>query len=175
VKRVLFSLVLLLFATSALALPDFPDGKWWKRPRVAGEIGLTSDQSREIETIFVRSRSRLIDLKADLEKKQGELQDAIEDATADRDGVAERIDKVEDARAELQKARALMLLDMKRVLRQEQWDALKRMQEEARRVMEERRRRFREEEQRERRGPRERPEDRRDQRNPSRSPERPPG
>lgn len=133
---------LLLFASlasTASALPDLPEGKWWKRPRIAAEINLTSDQESRIESIFSRARPRLIDLKADLEKKQGDLQDLLEDANADRRAVADRVDAVENARAELQKARILMVLDMKQVLKPEQWDRLVRMQQEFRR---ERRDRF---------------------------------
>lgn len=149
-KALLASCVLLLVASSLIASPDLPDGKWWKRPRVATHIGLTGDQTREIEEIFVRSRGRLIDLKADLEKKQADLQDAIDDTAADRRLVAQRIESVEDARAELQKARALMFLDMKQVLRPEQWDRLKGLQAQGRRTMEERRGRMRMNDRRER-------------------------
>lgn len=165
-KKTRLAILLLLAASPAVAASDFPEGKWWKRPRVAAEIGLTSDQGREIEAVFIRSREKLIDLKGELQKRQGELQDLIEDPAADRDDVAERIEKVEDARAELQKARALMLLDMKQVLRQDQWEKLRRLQEEGRRLTEERRRRFREQEQMERRRMRGRPEDRRNPRPP---------
>jgi hypothetical protein len=49
------------------------------------------------------------------------------------------VDAVEDARAELQKARILMILDVRQVLKQEQWDRLMRMQQDFRR---ERRERF---------------------------------
>ncbi|MEO8348895.1 MAG: periplasmic heavy metal sensor [Acidobacteriota bacterium] len=122
----------LLLPASAVASPDLPDGKWWKRPRVAASIGLTPDQIRDIEGIFSKSRPLLIDRKADLEKKQGELEDSIEE-NADRRQIAARVEEVEDARAELQKARILMLLDMKQVLRAEQWDRLVRMQQEVRR------------------------------------------
>ena len=128
-------------AATAAASPDLPDGKWWKRPRVAAAIGLTSDQTREIEGIFSKARPNLIDRKADLEKKQGELEDAIE-ANAERKEIAARVDVVEDARAELQKARILMMLDIKQVLRAEQWDQLVRMQQEMRRQRMERGERF---------------------------------
>ena len=123
------------------ASPDLPDGKWWKRPRVAAAIGLTSEQTRDIEAIFSKARPNLIDRKADLEKRQGELEDAIE-ANADRKAIAARVEEVEDSRAELQKARILMLLDMKQVLRAEQWERLVRMQQEARRQRMDRRERF---------------------------------
>lgn len=141
-KRALALLLLgCALAAPAVAAPDLPDGKWWKRPRIAAAVGLTPDQAREIEAIFAKSRPQLIDRKADLEKKQGELEDAVE-ANADRKAIAARVEEVEDARAELQKARILMVLDMKQVLRPEQWERLVRMQQEARRLRMDRMERF---------------------------------
>ncbi len=137
----LAGLAFIALAAPAAASPDLPDGKWWKRPRIAAAIGLTPEQTRDIEAVFSKSRPLLIDRKADLEKKQGELEDSIE-ANADRKVIASRVEEVEDARAELQKARILMLLDMKQVLRAEQWDRLVRMQQETRRQRMDRRERF---------------------------------
>ena len=96
--------VLLLATLSAPALagsPDLPEGKWWKHPRVAAEINLTTDQVRVIEDIFARARPKLIDGKAELEKRQGALQEAIE-SNVDRRDISRRVDEVERARAELQ-------------------------------------------------------------------------
>ncbi|MGE5275975.1 MAG: Spy/CpxP family protein refolding chaperone [Acidobacteriota bacterium] len=121
------------------AQPQVPDGKWWKRPRIAAEIGLTSDQSDQIEKIFVKSRPRLIDLKADLERKQFDLQVAMDDRNSDRRDIEKKLETVEDARKELQKARVLMILDIKQVLKPEQWERLLQMQQEARRRLRERR------------------------------------
>jgi Spy/CpxP family protein refolding chaperone len=137
----------LLFASTAsplLALPEMPEGKWWKRPRIAAEINLSPEQEDRIENIFSKARPRLIDLKADLEKKQGELEDVLSETNVDRARVAARIEAVEDARAELQKARILMLLDIKQVLRPEQWEKLVRMHQEMRRERRERFGRFHE-------------------------------
>lgn len=131
-QKTLLAAMLAALSVPALAAPDFPDGKWWKRPRFAAEIGLTADQSREIEKIFVKSRTRLIDLKADLEKKQLALQSSMEDQGADRRTVEKEIEAVENARAELQKARALMILDMKQILKHDQWERLLQMQQEMR-------------------------------------------
>lgn len=132
-KRIAFAVFVGGFlAAPAAASPDLPDGKWWKRPRVAAAVNLTADQAREIEAIFSKARPQLIDRKADLEKKQGALEDAV-DSNADRKEIAARVEEVEDARAELQKSRILMVLDMKQVLRPEQWERLVRMREDARR------------------------------------------
>ncbi len=95
----------------------------------------------EIEKIFVHSRPKLIDLRGDLEKKQLDLQVAMEDKTADRSAVEKKIESVENARAALQKTRALMLLDMKQVLKPDQWERLVQKQQERREQMQERRRR----------------------------------
>lgn len=121
----------------ALAVPlfgqvDVPEGKWWKAPKLSSEIGLSPDQSREIEQIFVKSRPRLIDLKADLEKKQLVLQTSLEDPQVERRSVEKEIEAVENARAELQKTRAMMVLDMKRVLKPDQWERLLQIQQNVR-------------------------------------------
>jgi len=146
VKRILSAAALaVLLAAPALRAGEGPEGKWWKNPRVAAELGLSSEQATEIEKIFVHSRPKLIDLRGDLEKKQLDLQVAMEDKTADRSAVEKKIESVENARAALQKTRALMLLDMKQVLKPDQWERLVQKQQERREQMQERRRRLLEE------------------------------
>ena len=126
-------------AAPVVRAAGMPDGKWWKNPRLAADLGLSPDQSTEIEKIFVRSRSKLIDLKADLEKKQLDLQVAMDDKTANRSAVEKKIEAVENARASLQKTRALMILDMKQVLKPDQWERLVQKQQERREQMRQRR------------------------------------
>ena len=138
-RRIAGVALVLLFAAATALATDLPDGKWWKRPRLAAEIGLTQEQVREIEKIFVHSRPRLIDLRGELEKRQLTLQESMEDHGVDRQVVEKQIEAVENARAELQKARALMILDMKQVLRPEQWDRLLQIQQEFRERIEMRR------------------------------------
>jgi Spy/CpxP family protein refolding chaperone len=132
VRKAALFLVALGVAIPLLAQPQVPDGKWWKRPRIASAIGLTEEQSNQIEKIFLKSRPQLIDLKADLEKKQVDLQSAVENHASDRRDIEKKIDSVEEARKQLQKARALMILDIRQVLKPEQWDRLLQMQQAAR-------------------------------------------
>ncbi len=141
-KKALFALLFCALAVPALAQPEELDGKFWRRPRIAAELGLMPEQSDQLEKIFVRERAKLIDLKADLEKKQLALESAIEDHAADRRDVEKKIEATENARAELQKARALMYLDMKQVLKPGQWTRLMQMKQQMQERMKERRRRF---------------------------------
>ncbi len=157
-KKTVFALLVLILPLP-LRAQFLPDGKWWTRPRLAAEIGLTSEQKRELEKIFARTRPKLIDLKADLEKKQFEFQQAMEEGNpADSKAIGLKIEAREQARARLQKELAVMVLDMKQVLKPEQWDRLRQWQQERLERLEERRRMFREETRREEYG---RPEGRR--------------
>lgn len=109
--------------------PRAPEGKWWKRPRIVREIGLTAEQAGRLEEIFERARPALIDLRADLEKRQGELQTLMEGAKIDSREASRRIDEVEQARAKLAKARAMMLVDFRSVLTPDQWERLRELRE----------------------------------------------
>ena len=141
-RKVLAAVLLLAPVLPALAQNELPEGKWWRQPRVAAQIGLAPEQADQVEKIFARDRSKLIDLRADLQKKQIAVESAMEDSATDRNEVEKRIAAVESARASLQKTRALMYLDMKQVLRPEQWNRLVRMRQEKQERMQERRREF---------------------------------
>jgi Spy/CpxP family protein refolding chaperone len=143
VKRTLLALAVAALAAAPVCA-QLPDGKWWKRPRIANYVALTADQERQLDEIFAKNRPQIIDLKASLEKRQFEYDQAMESG-ADRKVVASRIEAREDARAKLQKELALMVLDMRQVLRPEQWEKLTRLQQAMRERVQERRRQMREE------------------------------
>ena len=143
---------LLIFCAGVLAVASASaqaaqgiEGKWWKRPAIARELQLSSDQTSSLEKIFARSKPKLIDLRADLEKKQFEYEQAMSSEKVDRKAIESLIEARENARAALQKQLALMELDMRQVLKPEQRERLMQMRENARRMMQQRRRRLREE------------------------------
>jgi Spy/CpxP family protein refolding chaperone len=133
----------LFVATGALG-QALAQGKWWKLPRIAQELALTPEQDAQLEKIFAKSKPRLIDLRADLEKKQFDYEQAMQEDSIDRKAVEAKIGAREEARARLQKELALMELDMRQVLKPEQRERLTRLREENRQRMQERRRRIRE-------------------------------
>jgi len=143
VRRTLLALSVSVLA-AAPALAQLPDGKWWKRPRIAAHIDLSADQERQLDEIFAKNRPQIIDLKANLEKRQFEYEQAMQSG-AERKVIASKIEAREDARAKLQTELAVMILDMRRVLRPEQWEKLTRLQQTFRERMQERRRQMRDE------------------------------
>ena len=135
---------LLLVLGTSFGQQGLGDGKWWKRPRIVQALGLTAEQSSELEKIFAKSRPRLIDLKAELEKKQFAYEQAMSADKVDRQDVEAKIEAREHARAKLQKELALMELDMKQILTPEQRERVSQFREENRQRMMERRKALRE-------------------------------
>jgi len=132
-----------LLVAAAASAQAAAEGKWWKRPRIASELQLSADQVDQLEKIFARVKPKLIDLRADLQKKQFAYDQAMSAEKSDRKEVEALIEAREQARSALQKELALMELDMKQVLRPDQREKLARMRENARQIMQERRRRTR--------------------------------
>lgn len=139
----LFVAALWLWAGPARGQQALADGKWWKRPRVVQALALTPAQTSELEKIFAKSRPNLIDLKADLEKKQFAYEQAMGAEKVDRAQVEAAIEAREQSRARLQKELALMELDMKQVLTPEQREKAQELRAGLRQRMQDRRRQLR--------------------------------
>ncbi len=101
-----------------------PPGRWWMDPMLAQKLGLTGDQQKRIDVLFQQSRLKLIDLSAGLQKEEAILEPLVEADKPDEAQVLAQIDRVAQARAELEKANARMLLGFRGVLTQEQWKKL---------------------------------------------------
>jgi periplasmic protein CpxP/Spy len=101
-----------------------PPGRWWMDPMLVQKLGLTADQQKRIDTLFQQSRIKLIDLSAGLQKEEALLEPLLEADRPDESQVLAQIDRVAQARAELEKANARMLLGFRGVLTLEQWKKL---------------------------------------------------
>ena len=88
------------------------------------KLGLTADQQQRIDGIFQQSRLKLIDLSAALQKEEAILEPLLEVEHPDEAKVVAQIDRIAQARGELEKANARMLLGFRGVLSQEQWKKL---------------------------------------------------
>lgn len=101
-----------------------PPGRWWMDPMLVQKLGLTADQQKRIDTLFQQSRLKLIDLSAGLQKEEALLEPLLEADRPDESQVLGQIDRVAQARAELEKANARMLLGFRGVLTLDQWKKL---------------------------------------------------
>jgi len=106
--------------------PDrlLPPGTWWRDQQVIAAIGLSADQQKKIDAIFLEARVQLIHLHATLEETQVRLDDTLSAPTLDSAKAQKQIDDAADTRAGLEKAEAHMLLTIRGVLTSDQWGKL---------------------------------------------------
>ncbi|HTZ89232.1 MAG TPA: Spy/CpxP family protein refolding chaperone [Alloacidobacterium sp.] len=105
-------------------------GRWWDDPKLAQQIGLTADQQKKMDDIMQQHRLKLIDLNAALQKQETIMQPLMEAEQPDEGKILAQIDAIAQARAELEKANARMLLGIRQVLTPEQWTKLKALRQE---------------------------------------------
>jgi Spy/CpxP family protein refolding chaperone len=99
-------------------------GRFWNNPRIVEKLKLTDVQRKEFDGIFLQHREKLIDLRASLQKAELALEPLVSDAQPNENKILAQIDKVAQARAELEKANAAFLLAIRRKLTAEQWTQL---------------------------------------------------
>jgi Spy/CpxP family protein refolding chaperone len=121
------------FLPGQMNLPGFPPGKWWKERPVVEELHLTGDQQGKIESIWIENRRRLIDLKADLDKKQLDLSDVLGQSTVDEAAAVKAFEAVQMARLAIEKTTFTMRVRTKNLLSAEQQQKLEEIAERVRR------------------------------------------
>jgi len=99
-------------------------GRWWKNPEMVEKLGVNSDQQKRMDDIFQQHRLKLIDLNASVQREEVTLEPLMAADQPDEAKIVAQIDKVAQARAELEKANARMLLGIRRILTPDQWKKL---------------------------------------------------
>lgn len=96
-------------------------GQWWNNPKVAEKLKLTDDQRKAMDTIFQQHREKLVDLRGNVEKAEIEMEPLVKADQPNEQAVLAQIDKVAQARAELEKANARFLFELRSKLTPDQW------------------------------------------------------
>ena len=102
-------------------------GRWWDNPDVAQQVGITDDQKKKMDDIFQQNKLKLIDLKAAVEKQEAIMEPLIQADQPDEAKILSQIDAIAQARAELEKANARMLLGIRTTLTPDQWKKVRAM------------------------------------------------
>lgn len=97
------------------------EGRWWNNPKIVDRLKLTDDQRKEFDSILLQHREKLIDLRANVEKAELEMEPLVRADQPNEAQILAQIDKVAQARAELEKANARYLLALRSKLTPEQW------------------------------------------------------
>ena len=117
--------VAILFLATTVMAADLPPGRWWRQPAIVQMLVLTDDQQSRLETIFRGNANDLIDLKAEVEKSNIALRGELDRPQLDRAAIRRVAVRLNDARARLFERELMMLVDMRSVLNDTQWNRLR--------------------------------------------------
>lgn len=116
-----------------------PPGKWWERPRVAEELGITSEQQQRLEAVTYQSARAMIDLKSAVDKAELDLRVAGDAEPFDPRPARQAFAALQQARQRLETERFELLIKVREVLTREQWRQLREMTQALRERIQERR------------------------------------
>jgi Spy/CpxP family protein refolding chaperone len=105
---------------------------WWNNSRTIEQLKLTDDQRKAMDSILLQHREKLIDLRANLEKAELAMQPLMSADTPNEAATIAQIDKVVQARAELERANSRFLLAIRMKLTVDQWKQIQALQQERR-------------------------------------------
>jgi periplasmic protein CpxP/Spy len=101
--------------------PRGDHGRWWNSQQAIDKFKLTDTQRKSMDDIYQQHKVTLVDLHASLEKAELAMEPLMKDDQPDEGKILAQIDRVAQARAELEKANARMLLGLRKELTPEQW------------------------------------------------------
>jgi Spy/CpxP family protein refolding chaperone len=96
-------------------------GRWWNDPKTVDRLKLTDAQRKGMDDTLQQHRETLIGLHASLQKAELDLEPMMKEDQPNESQILAQIDKVAQARAELEKANARFLLEIRSKLTPEQW------------------------------------------------------
>lgn len=105
--------------------PGGDHGRWWNNPKIVEQLKLTDEQRKAMDETLLQHREQLIDLRASLDKAELAMEPLMGQDQPNEAGILAQIDKVAQARAELEKANARFLLAIRGKLTPDQWKQLR--------------------------------------------------
>jgi protein CpxP len=101
--------------------PRGEHARWWNDSHAVDKFKLTETQRKAMDDIYQQHRLTLVDLHATLEKAELAMEPMMREDQPDEGKILSQIDRVAQARAELEKANARMLFDIRKQLTPDQW------------------------------------------------------
>ena len=116
-------LLTLTLPVAASAQPFFGPFPWWDSP-IARDLNLTDAQTKQILATVKEYRDHLVDLRAVVQKAEGDLQDIFNEDQIDQKRANDAIERLVAARSDLTRTLSQMELKLRGVLTAQQWQQL---------------------------------------------------
>jgi Spy/CpxP family protein refolding chaperone len=102
-----------------------PPGRWWDDRGFAKNLKLRPEQQTRMDAIFEQNRGSLIASFQNVQQAQAQMEELSRSPAPDESALFAQIDRVAQARAELQKATTHMMLQLRKEM---DADQLKRLE-----------------------------------------------
>jgi Spy/CpxP family protein refolding chaperone len=100
---------------------------WWSKPVVARQLNLSNVQRQQIRATVVQFRPHLIDIRAEVNKAEIDLEAQFDHDPVDQTKANQAIERLIAARADLTRTLSQMSLKLRTVLTEQQWRDLQRL------------------------------------------------
>ncbi len=102
-----------------------PRGAWWQQESVVKSLSLSKKQQEKIEALTLAHRKEMIELRAQLELNEIDLDPLLSAGKLDEKAIAKKVDEIESVRAKISRSRMSMLIEIRKVLTRDQYLKLK--------------------------------------------------
>jgi len=100
---------------------------WWSKPIIARQLNLTNVQRQQIRATVIQFRPRLIDIRAEVNKAEIDLEAQFDHDPVDQAKANQAIERLIAARSDLTRTLSQMSLKLRAVLTEQQWSDLQRL------------------------------------------------
>jgi Spy/CpxP family protein refolding chaperone len=100
---------------------------WWSKPVIARQLNLTNVQRQQIRAAVMQFRPHLIDIRAEVNKAEIDLQTQFDHDPVDQAKANQAIERLITARTDLTRTLSQMSLKLRTVLTEQQWRDLQRL------------------------------------------------
>ena len=97
-----------------------PPGRWWDDKHFAKQLHLSSDQQHRMDSIFEQNRGMLLKRFEGLQQEEQRMEELTHAKTLDENALFAQIDRVAQARADLEKANTHLLFQIRNEMDAEQ-------------------------------------------------------
>lgn len=97
-----------------------PPGRWWDDKHFAKQLKLRSDQQHKMDSIFEQNRGALLKRYEGLQQEEQRMEELTHAKTLDENALFAQIDRVAQARADLEKANTHLLFQIRNEMDAEQ-------------------------------------------------------
>jgi Spy/CpxP family protein refolding chaperone len=101
-----------------------PSGRFWDDKKTVKSLSLRPDQQKRMDDLFNSSKDNLVSLYDNLQHEQQRYNSMSREDMQDETKVFAQIDRVSQARSDLEKAKAHLLLQIRKELDPQQLDEL---------------------------------------------------